>query len=92
MLLSVVCCFNCALAAVVTDCLIVAGADLSELVNITTADAYQNGWLFDLASAFESFRKPVIAAVRGFAVGAPQDKSSVHTDEMLSLAEGSSWR
>ena len=57
--------------AIATDCSIVAGADLSELVNITTADAYQTGWLADMVSAFERFRKPVIAAVRGFAVGKP---------------------
>ncbi|KAF3005816.1 hypothetical protein E8E13_008088 [Curvularia kusanoi] len=46
-----------------------AGADLAELANITTAEAFQRGWLKDLNDALEAFRKPVIAAVRGFAFG-----------------------
>ncbi|KAF2265567.1 ClpP/crotonase [Lojkania enalia] len=46
-----------------------AGADLNELAKITTASAYQTGWLKDLELAFSTFRKPVIAAVRGFAFG-----------------------
>ncbi|CAO2649037.1 Nn.00g099860.m01.CDS01 [Neocucurbitaria sp. VM-36] len=46
-----------------------AGADLSELARISTAEAYRIGWLKDLEDAFSSFRKPVIAAVRGFAFG-----------------------
>lgn len=46
----------------------VAGADLSELAKISTAEAYRIGWLKDLEEGFSSFRKPIIAAVRGFAV------------------------
>ncbi|KAH8726247.1 ClpP/crotonase-like domain-containing protein [Phaeosphaeriaceae sp. PMI808] len=46
-----------------------AGADLSELARLTTADAYSRGWLKDLEYAFSQFRKPVLAAVRGFAFG-----------------------
>lgn len=45
-----------------------AGADLTEMGNITTAKAYSTGWLKDLETAFMAFRKPIIAAVRGFAV------------------------
>jgi enoyl-CoA hydratase len=45
-----------------------AGADLAELATISTAEAFQRGWLKDLNDALESFRKPIIAAVRGFAV------------------------
>ncbi|KAF1846732.1 ClpP/crotonase [Cucurbitaria berberidis CBS 394.84] len=45
-----------------------AGADLSELAELSTAEAYRVGWLKDLEVAFSSFRKPIIAAVRGFAV------------------------
>jgi len=46
-----------------------AGADLAELATISTAEAFQRGWLKDLNDALESFRKPIIAAVRGFAFG-----------------------
>ncbi|KAF1953846.1 enoyl-CoA hydratase [Byssothecium circinans] len=46
-----------------------AGADLSELAKISTAEAFQRGWLKDLENAFSSIRKPIIAAVRGFALG-----------------------
>ncbi|KAF2178612.1 enoyl-CoA hydratase [Zopfia rhizophila CBS 207.26] len=46
-----------------------AGADLNELAKISTAEAYRTGWLKDLEFAFSAFRKPVIAAVRGFAFG-----------------------
>ncbi|KAJ4983735.1 enoyl-CoA hydratase/isomerase [Stagonosporopsis vannaccii] len=46
-----------------------AGADLGELANISTAEAFQRGRLKDLNDALESFRKPIIAAVRGFAFG-----------------------
>ncbi|KAJ8113601.1 hypothetical protein OPT61_g4304 [Boeremia exigua] len=46
-----------------------AGADLGELINISTVEAYQRGWLKDLNDALDSFRTPIIAAVRGFAFG-----------------------
>ncbi|KAF1935031.1 ClpP/crotonase [Clathrospora elynae] len=46
-----------------------AGADLGELAKITTTEAHRIGWLKDLSDAFSSFRKPVLAAVRGFAFG-----------------------
>jgi enoyl-CoA hydratase/carnithine racemase len=45
-----------------------AGADLNELAKISTGEAYRTGWLKDLETNFSTFRKPVIAAVRGFAV------------------------
>ncbi|EOA92097.1 hypothetical protein ACJQWK_04265 [Exserohilum turcicum] len=46
-----------------------AGADLTELGALTTAEATRVGWLKDLDDAFSSFRKPILAAVRGFALG-----------------------
>ncbi|KZM23174.1 catalytic [Ascochyta rabiei] len=46
-----------------------AGADLSELASISTAEAFRTEWLKDLNDALDRFRKPVIAAVRGFAFG-----------------------
>lgn len=45
-----------------------AGADLNELAALSTAAAFQNGWLNDLEVAFANVRKPIVAAVRGFAV------------------------
>ncbi|KAH8689765.1 enoyl-CoA hydratase [Phaeosphaeriaceae sp. PMI808] len=46
-----------------------AGADLKELAQISTADAYRIGWLKDLEHGFSSLRTPCIAAVRGYALG-----------------------
>ncbi|KAJ6265180.1 ClpP/crotonase-like domain-containing protein [Bipolaris maydis] len=46
-----------------------AGADLTELAKLTTAEATRVGWLKDLNEAFSSFRKPILAAVRGFLGG-----------------------
>lgn len=46
-----------------------AGMDLKELVEISTAEAYQRQFLKDLTDAFGRFSKPSIAAVNGFAVG-----------------------
>ncbi|KAF2435910.1 enoyl-CoA hydratase/isomerase [Tothia fuscella] len=46
-----------------------AGVDLSELVHISTAEAHSRRFLCDLTDAFASFRKPIIAAVIGFALG-----------------------
>ena len=37
-------------------------------MSVTTAEALQRGWLEDLNDAIDSFRKPIIAVVRGFAV------------------------
>lgn len=45
--------------------------DLKELIEISTADAYQRQFLKDLTDAFARFSKPSIAAVTGFAVGFP---------------------
>ena len=53
--------------------MLAAGADLSELAGITTAEAFQRGWLKDLNDAVDRFRKPLIAAVRGFAVSTTFD-------------------
>ncbi|OAL49269.1 enoyl-CoA hydratase [Pyrenochaeta sp. DS3sAY3a] len=46
-----------------------AGADISEIARISTAEAHRIGWLKDVEESFSSFKKPVIAAVRGFAFG-----------------------
>jgi enoyl-CoA hydratase len=48
--------------------LLAAGADLVELVKVSTAEAYRIGWLKDLNDAVDAFQKPIVAAVRGFAV------------------------
>lgn len=45
-----------------------AGMDLKELVQISTAEAHQRGFLKDLTDAFARFSKPSVAAVTGFAV------------------------
>lgn len=45
-----------------------AGADIQELAELSTAEAYRIGWLKDLETGFASLRTPVIAAVRGYAV------------------------
>jgi len=47
-----------------------AGADLNELASISTVEAHRTGWLKDLEDGFATFRKPILAAVRGFAVSA----------------------
>jgi enoyl-CoA hydratase len=47
---------------------VTAGADISELVHITTSEAHSRRFLADLTEAFAAFRKPIIAAVVGFAV------------------------
>ncbi|KAF2737763.1 enoyl-CoA hydratase [Polyplosphaeria fusca] len=46
-----------------------AGADLSELAQISTVEAHQRAWLKDLEVGISTFRKPILAAVRGFAFG-----------------------
>ncbi|KAL5114770.1 hypothetical protein ACEQ8H_007332 [Pleosporales sp. CAS-2024a] len=46
-----------------------AGADLSQMVKLTTAEAIRVGWLKDLEDAMSSFPKPILAAVKGFAYG-----------------------
>jgi len=45
-----------------------AGADLTELAHISTADAYRIEYLKDLSDAVASARKPIVAAVVGLAV------------------------
>ncbi|KAJ4346305.1 hypothetical protein N0V95_005515 [Ascochyta clinopodiicola] len=60
-----------------------AGADLSELACISTAEAFRTGWLKDLNDALERFRKPVIAAVRGFAVSVTSGPIEQRSDESL---------
>jgi enoyl-CoA hydratase len=45
-----------------------AGVDLSELVQISTSEAHCRRFLSDLTDAFAAFKKPIIAAVVGFAV------------------------
>ncbi|KAF2255208.1 enoyl-CoA hydratase [Trematosphaeria pertusa] len=44
-----------------------AGADLNELAKMATAGSYRTGWLKDVETSFSTFRKPIVAAVRGFA-------------------------
>ncbi|KAF1977973.1 enoyl-CoA hydratase [Bimuria novae-zelandiae CBS 107.79] len=46
-----------------------AGADIQELANISTAEAHRTGWLKDLEDGFTALRKPIVAAVRGYALG-----------------------
>ena len=46
-----------------------AGADLSEMLHLTTAEAHKIQYLKDLNEAVTSMRKPIIAAVAGFALG-----------------------
>ncbi|KAF2015835.1 enoyl-CoA hydratase [Aaosphaeria arxii CBS 175.79] len=46
-----------------------AGADLKDLARLSTAEAFRIGWLKDAEDAFSSFRKPLVAAVDGFAFG-----------------------
>lgn len=46
-----------------------AGADLSELQHLTTAEAHRSHYLQDLCTAISSLRIPIIACVAGFALG-----------------------
>jgi enoyl-CoA hydratase len=46
-----------------------AGADLSELLHLSTAEAHKIQYLKDLSDAVATMRKPIIAAVAGFALG-----------------------
>lgn len=46
-----------------------AGADISELAQLTTGAAHERRFLSDLNGAFEQFSKPIIAAVEGMALG-----------------------
>lgn len=46
-----------------------AGADLSELLHLTTAEAHRIEYLKDLSDAVTLMKKPIIAAVAGFALG-----------------------
>ncbi|EMD89491.1 hypothetical protein COCC4DRAFT_152403 [Bipolaris maydis ATCC 48331] len=66
-----------------------AGADLTELAKLTTAEATRVGWLKDLNEAFSSFRKPILAAVRGFAVSWLSPTSlNKHADDPYQLGGG----
>ncbi|KAL3426391.1 enoyl-CoA hydratase/isomerase [Phlyctema vagabunda] len=46
-----------------------AGADLGELLHISTSAAHRISYLKDLSDAVAAMRKPIIAAVAGFALG-----------------------
>ena len=46
-----------------------AGADIEELSALDTAQAYARQWLKDLSDTVQGMRKPIIAAVEGFALG-----------------------
>lgn len=46
-----------------------AGADLAELLHISTAQAFATQYLADLNNAVTSLRKPILCAVAGFALG-----------------------
>ncbi|KAI0200510.1 enoyl-CoA hydratase/isomerase [Astrocystis sublimbata] len=46
-----------------------AGADIKQLNNLTTNSAHERKFLTNLNDGFESFSKPLIAAVEGFALG-----------------------
>lgn len=45
-----------------------AGADIKELEKLTFVDAYMGNFLQSLADGIAAARKPVIAAVNGYAV------------------------
>ena len=45
-----------------------AGADIKELEKLTFVDAYMGNFLQSLADGISAARKPVIAAVNGYAV------------------------
>lgn len=47
---------------------LVAGADISEMAPKEFAECYKENYLEPWTSMFRSFKKPVIAAVNGFAV------------------------
>lgn len=66
-----------------------AGADIQELANISTVEAHRIGWLKDLEDNFAALRKPVVAAVRGFAVSVPHPSSNkMSVGEVCSNNEG----
>ncbi|KAJ2966651.1 hypothetical protein NUW58_g10616 [Xylaria curta] len=46
-----------------------AGADISQLTNLTTNSAHERKFLSNLNGGFEEFSKPLIAAVEGLALG-----------------------
>ncbi|KAH8591071.1 ClpP/crotonase-like domain-containing protein [Bisporella sp. PMI_857] len=46
-----------------------AGADIGELVDISSPEGFKREYLKDLSDAIGSMRKPIIAAVLGFALG-----------------------
>ncbi|KAI0195086.1 enoyl-CoA hydratase/isomerase [Xylaria flabelliformis] len=46
-----------------------AGADISQLSQLTTNEAHERKFLSNLNGAFETFSKPLIAAVEGLALG-----------------------
>lgn len=47
------------------------------MAHISTTEAFQRGWLKDLNDSLERFRKPIIAAVRGFAVRKASENSEL---------------
>ncbi len=49
----------------------IAGADISEMAPKTFSECYSSDFLSNWPEIFSSFRKPVIAAVNGFAVRPP---------------------
>lgn len=51
--------------------------DLNELINISTKEAHERAFLRDLNDGFESFNKPLIAAVTGYAVGSPSSRREI---------------
>lgn len=46
-----------------------AGADIKELQHLTSESAFQEDWLANWNRAFMAFRKPLICAINGFALG-----------------------
>jgi hypothetical protein len=55
------------------------------MTQMLTLYSYRVGWLKDLDDAFSSFRKPVLAAVRGFAVGWPMNSPNQRQTNAPSL-------
>ena len=58
-----------------------AGADIKELRELTFVEAYMNNFLQDLNDAVTTTRKPIIAAVSGYAVRKSATDSLVVSDD-----------
>ncbi len=48
--------------------MLLAGADIQEMKQLTFVKAYTNNFLADLDNGIKAIRKPIIAAINGYAV------------------------